>query len=50
MALSTAGLPTKYRVVPVRGYKPSAPHTYQALKVPGQEKRRGKGRGGNEGR
>ena len=44
MALSTAGLPTKYRGVPVRGYSPSAPHTYQALIVPAQEERRG-GRG-----
>ena len=37
-ALSTAGLPTKYLVVPVNGYKPKLPQINHALIVPEQEK------------
>ena len=33
-ALSIAGLPIKYAVVPVSGYRPKVPHTNQALIVP----------------
>lgn len=49
MAVSKDGLPTKYVMVPVNGYSPSATQTYHALIVPKGRGRRGRRRRRGEG-